>query len=151
AKAAKLLPDITFKIAGNGPDDECLKDIPNVKMEGFLTGDELISLIANSKVMILPSVWYENCPLNILETHSFGVPVITMNSGGMAELVEDGKTGLLINEPTPEATAGAINKCFEDEEFYSSLKQNCERRKDEIIEVGDYANILIEKYQQIIG
>jgi glycosyltransferase involved in cell wall biosynthesis len=74
-----------------------------------------------------------------------------MNSGGMAELVEDGKTGILINEPTPEATAGAINKCFEDEEFYSSLKQNCERRKDEIIEVGDYANILIEKYQQIIG
>ena len=151
AKAAKLLPDITFKIAGTGPDDECLKNIPNVNMLGFLTGDELISLIANARVMILPSVWYENCPLNILETHSFGVPVITMNSGGMAELIEDGKTGLLINEPTPEATAGAINKCFEDEEFYSSLKQNCERRKDEIIEVGDYANILIEKYQQIIG
>ena len=151
AKAAKLLPDITFKIAGTGPDDECLKNIPNVNMLGFLTGDELISLIANARVMILPSVWYENCPLNILETHAFGVPVITMNSGGMTELVEDGKTGLLIKEPTPEATAGAINKCFEDEEFYSSLKQNCEIRKDEIIEVGDYADILIEKYQQIIG
>ena len=151
AKAAKLLPDITFKIAGTGPDDECLKNIPNVNMLGFLTGDELISLIANAKVMILPSVWYENCPLNILETHAFGVPVITMNSGGMAELVEDGKTGLLIKEPTAEATAEAINKCFEDEEFYSSLKQNCEIRKDEIIEVGDYADILIEKYQQIIG
>ena len=151
AKAAKLLPDITFKIAGTGPDDECLKNIPNVNMLGFLTGDELISLIANAKVMILPSVWYENCPLNILETHAFGVPVITMNSGGMAELVEDGKTGLLIKESTAEATAEAINKCFEDEEFYSSLKQNCEIRKDEIIEVGDYADILIEKYQQIIG
>ena len=151
AKAAKLLPDIPFIIAGNGPDDECLKNIPNVKMKGFLSGDKLISLIANAKVMILPSVWYENCPLNILETHSFGVPVITMNSGGMAELVEDGKTGLLIKEPTPKAIAQAINKCFEDEEFYSIVKQNCERRKDEIIEVGDYANILIEKYQQIIG
>ena len=151
AKAAKLLPEIPFKIAGNGPDDECLKNIPNVDMKGFLSGDELISLIANAKVMILPSVWYENCPLNILETHAFGVPVITMNSGGMAELVEDGKTGLLINEPTPEATAEAIKKCFEDEEFYSILLENCKRRKDEIIEVGDYAEILIEKYQQIIG
>ena len=151
AKAAKLLPNVPFVIAGNGPDDECLKNIPNVKMKGFLTGDELISLIANAKVMILPSVWYENCPLNILETHSFCVPVITMNSGGMAELVEDGKTGLLIKEPTAEATAQAINKCFEDEEFYSILKQNCEKRKDEIIEVGDYADILLDKYQQIIG
>ena len=151
AKAAKLLPDITFKIAGNGPDDECLKNIPNVNMLGFLSGDELISLIANAKVMILPSVWYENCPLNILETLSFGVPVITMNCGGMAELIEDGKTGLLIKEPTPEATAGAINKCIEDEEFYSNIKQNCEKIKDEIIEVGDYANILVNKYKQIIG
>ena len=151
AKAAKLLPDITFNIAGNGPDDECLKNIPNVNMLGFLSGDELISLIANAKVMILPSVWYENCPLNILETLSFGVPVITMNCGGMAELIEDGKTGLLIKEPTPEATAVAINKCFEDEEFYSNIKQNCEKIKDEIIEVGDYANILVNKYKQIIG
>lgn len=151
SKAAKLLPDIPFIVAGNGPDDECLKNIPNVTMKGFLTGDELTSLIANAKVMILPSVWYENCPLNILETHSFGVPVITMNSGGMAELVEDGKTGLLINEPTPEAIAQAIKKCFTDDEFYSVLKQNCEIRKDEIMEVGDYADILVDKYQQIIG
>ena len=151
SEAARLLPDISFIVAGNGPDDECLKNIPNITMKGFLTGDELTSLIANAKVMILPSVWYENCPLNILETHSFGVPVITMNSGGMAELVEDGKTGLLVNEPTPEAVAQAIKKCFTDDEFYSVLKQNCERRKDEIIEVGDYADILVDKYQQIIG
>lgn len=151
SEAAKLLPDISFIVAGNGPDDECLKNIPNITMKGFLTGDELSSLIANAKVMVLPSVWYENCPLNILETHSFGVPVITMNSGGMAELVEDGKTGLLVNEPTPEAVAQAIKKCFTDDEFYSVLKQNCERRKDEIIEVGDYADILVDKYQQIIG
>ena len=151
SEAARLLPDISFIVAGNGPDDECLKNIPNITMKGFLTGDELTSLIANAKVMILPSVWYENCPLNILETHSFGVPVITMNSGGMAELVEDGKTGLLVNEPTPEAVAQAIKKCFTDDEFYSVLKQNCERRKDEIIEVGDYADILVDKFQQIIG
>ena len=101
SEAAKLLPEYQFIIAGNGPDDECLKNIPNVELTGFLTGDKLVELIANSKLMVLPSVWYENCPLNILETHSFGVPVITMNSGGMAELVLDGETGLLVNEPTP--------------------------------------------------
>ncbi len=151
AEAAKLLPEIPFVIAGNGPDDECLKNIENVKMTGFLTGDELISLVANAKLMILPSVWYENCPLNILETHSFGVPVITMNSGGMAELVEDGKTGLLVNEPTAEAIAEAIRKCFDDDEFYSRIKANCEERGKEIMEVGDYCDILLGKYQEIIN
>ena len=151
SEAAKLLPNYNFVIAGTGPDDECLKNIPNVIMKGFLTGDELISLIANAKVMILPSVWYENCPLNILETHAFGVPVITMNSGGMAELVEDGKTGVLINEPTSEAMAEAIKKCFENEEFYSSIKKNCEKMRDEIIEVGEYCDIIISKYQDILN
>lgn len=151
AEAAKLLPDIRFVVAGNGPDDEDLKNIDNVTMKGFLTGDELVSLIANARVMILPSVWYENCPLNILETHSFGVPVITMNSGGMAELVDDGKTGLLVKEPTPVAIAEAIKKCFEDEQFYDSLKANCNIRKEQIIEVGEYCDILIGKYQEVIS
>lgn len=150
AEAAKLLPDIQFVIAGTGPDDEDLKNIPNVTMKGFLTGDELTSLIVNARVMILPSVWYENCPLNILETHCFGVPVITMNSGGMAELVEDEKTGVLVKEPTAKAIAQAIRKCFDDEGFYSSLKENCEIRGKQIMEVGDYARVLIGKYQEII-
>ena len=151
AKAAKLLPKIPFIIAGNGPDDECLKNIPNVKMKGFLTGDELISLIANAKVMILPSVWYENCPLSILETHAFGVPVITMNSGGMAELVEDGINGALINEPTPKAVAAAIKRCFEDDDYYNILKENSEAMRDKIIGVSEYCDIIISQYQDLIN
>ena len=150
-EAAKLLPDYSFLVAGSGPDGDCLNELPNITMKGFLTGEELTSLMANAKVMLLPSVWYENCPLSILETHSFGVPVITMNSGGMAELVEDGKTGTLINEPTPEAVADAIKRCFEDEEYYSTLKENCETMREKIIGVSEYCDNVIAKYQDLIN
>ncbi len=149
-EAAKMLPDYSFLVAGSGPDGDCLNEVPNITMKGFLTGDELTSLMANAHVMLLPSVWYENCPLSILETHSYGVPVITMNSGGMAELVEDGKTGALINEPTPEAVADAIRRCFEDEEYYNTLKENCETMKDKIIGVSEYCDIVISKYKDLI-
>jgi glycosyltransferase involved in cell wall biosynthesis len=151
AEAAKLLPEYSFVVAGNGPDDECLKNIQNITMRGFLMGDELINLVANARLMLLPSVWYENCPLSILETHSYGVPVITMNSGGMAELVEDGKTGALINEPTPEAVAAAIKRCFEDEEYYKTLKENCDTMRDKIIGVSEYSDIVVEKYQELVN
>ena len=107
-------------------------------------------MMANAKVMLLPSVWYENCPLSILETHSFGVPVITMNSGGMAELVEDGKTGVLIQEPTPEAVAEAIRCCFENKAYYQVLKQNCETMRDKIIGVSEYCDIIVSQYQDLI-
>lgn len=150
-EAAKLLPNYSFLVAGSGPDGDCLKDVPNITMLGFLTGDQLTEMMANARVMLLPSVWYENCPLSILETHSFGVPVITMNSGGMAELVEDGKTGALINEPTPEAVAEAIRRCFEDEDYYNVLKQNCETMRDKIIGVSEYSDIVIDKYTDLIN
>ena len=150
-ETAKLLPEYSFVVAGSGPDGDCLNEIPNIEMKGFLTGDKLTSLMANAKVMLLPSVWYENCPLSILETHAFGVPVITMNSGGMAELVEDGKTGALIYEPTPEAIAKAIKRCFEDEEYYNTLKENCETMREKIIGVSEYCDLVIEKYNDLIN
>ena len=151
AEAAKLLPEYSFVVAGGGPDGDCLKNIPNVTLKGFLTGNELVSLMAGAKLMLLPSVWYENCPLTILESHSYGVPVITMNSGGMAELVDDGKTGALVSESTPEAIAEAIKRCFEDDEYYDNLKQNCENKREQIISVREYSEILIEKYEGIIN
>jgi (2Fe-2S) ferredoxin len=123
-------------VAGSGPDGDCLKEVPNITMKGFLTGEELTSLMADARVMLLPSVWYENCPLSILENHSYGVPVITVDSGGMAELVEDGKTGTLIREPTPEAVAEAIRRCFEDEAYYSTLKEN--GMGDTALELAEY-------------
>ena len=57
---------------------------------------ELEELIARAKFSVYPSIWYENCPLSILESESLGTPVITAKNGGMMELVEDNKTGILV-------------------------------------------------------
>lgn len=150
AATAKLLPDCRFEVAGSGPDDECLKNIPNVILKGFLTGDALTQFMANAKLLIAPSVCYENNPLSILEAHSMGVPVVTMNSGGMAELVEDGVTGGLVPEATPEAVAVTVKRCLQ-EEYYQMLKTNCQRRGQEIMGVEEYCDILIEKYKELIA
>lgn len=149
AKAAKLLPEYAFVVAGNGPDEDILKDIPNVKLLGFVTGEELTELMAKAKVLLLPSVCYENCPLSILEAHALGVPVVTMNSGGMAELVKDGFTGTLVNEPTPEGIAEKLKETLENEDYYNTLRENCKDEKDNILSVEDYAEILIREYEKL--
>ena len=145
------MPQYTFKIAGNGPDEGLLYNIDNVKMQGFLTGEKLTQLMANAKLLLLPSVCYENCPLSILEAHSLGVPVVTMNSGGMAELVKDGITGSLVNEPTAKAIAEKIKETIENEAYYKTLKENCKNEKENILSVEDYCDILIEKYEKLIA
>ena len=80
-----------------------------------------------------------------------GVPVITMNSGGMAELVRDGETGALINEPTPEGIAAKIRETLENGELYDALCENCKHEKDNILSVGDYADILIKEYEKLVA
>lgn len=150
AKTAKLLPEHTFVVAGSGPDEDMLKGIENVKLAGFLTGDKLTELMGNAKVLLLPSVCYENCPLSILEAHSMGVPVVTMNSGGMAELVKDGVTGTLVNELTPEGIALKLKETLENEDYYNILRENCKNEKDNILSVEKYCEILIKEYEKLV-
>ena len=151
AAAAKMLPQYSFVVAGSGPDEEMLKDIPNVKMLGFLTGDKLIEVVRNAKVALLPSVWYENCPLSILEAQAMGVPVVTMNSGGMAELVKDGETGALIQEPTPEGIAEKLREVMDNEAYYQTLKHHCKKEIDTILSVKTYCDILIKEYEKLVA
>ena len=150
AETAKLLPEYKFVVAGSGPDEATLLGIPNIHMTGFLTGDELVRTMKGAKLLLLPSVCFENCPLSILEAHSMGVPVVTMNSGGMAELVKDNVTGTLVPEATPEHIADAIKKTMDNEEYYVKLKDNCMELSTSIFTVDKYAEILLNKYSDII-
>ena len=151
AETAKLLPDKKFVVAGNGPDDEYLKGIENIILKGFLTGKELCNLMANAKLLLAPSVCYENNPLSILEAHSLGVPVVTMNSGGMAELVKDGVTGALVKEPTPEGIAKKLKETLEDEEYLNNIRENCKKERENILSIETYCDILVKEYEKLIA
>lgn len=62
---------------------------------GFLPLDAVMSQMARASFLVLPSVCYENFPRTIVEAYASGTPVIASAMGAMAELVEDGVTGLL--------------------------------------------------------
>jgi glycosyltransferase involved in cell wall biosynthesis len=79
-----------------------------------------------------------------------GVPVIAMQSGGMAELIKDGVTGTLVKEPTPEDLAEKIKETIENEEYYKSLKENLEKENDNIFSVEAYCDILLKEYEKLI-
>ena len=66
-EAAKAIPEKAFICAGTGPADKDMRDIQNLHLVGFKKGEELQKLIAEAKLVILPSTCYENCPLSIIE------------------------------------------------------------------------------------
>lgn len=94
---ASLKAGITLRIVGTGPLFEQFADHHFDKIEflGYKSGEELWSQIRNASFIIVPSEWYENNPLTIVEAYSFGKPVIGANIGGIPEIIEENKTGYL--------------------------------------------------------
>src|SRR3972149_12314365 len=67
----------------------------SIKFVGSFDNNRVYEILAETDVLVVPSIWYENSPLTIHEAAIAGVPVITSNIGGMAELIERMKNGLL--------------------------------------------------------
>ena len=92
---------IVLKIAGNGPSVEKLKQLAygykNIQFLGYVGGSELWKLVQNSRVVVLPSEWYENAPISLLEAYACGKPVLGAQIGGIPEMVKEGETGVLFN------------------------------------------------------
>jgi len=61
-----------------------------------------------------PSRWQEACPLAVLEAMSKKLPVVASNTGGLPELVDDGKTGILVPVEDHEKLAAALNLLIEN-------------------------------------
>jgi glycosyltransferase involved in cell wall biosynthesis len=88
-----------LKIAGTGDlyDQLTTGNLSNNSIDilGFKEGSELDNLVRNCSFVIVPSEWYENNPLTIIEAYANGKPVIGANVGGIPEIIENGKTGFI--------------------------------------------------------
>jgi|TARA_R100000501_G_C2630918_1_gene126640 glycosyltransferase involved in cell wall biosynthesis len=85
-----------------------IADMSNVEYLGFVSGDPLRRLMAGAKAVVVPSEWYENCPMSVLEAKAVGTPVIGTRMGGIPELVRDGQDGFLFEAGDSDDLAGAL-------------------------------------------
>ena len=96
---------------GSGPHEQALKAAADqsrgeIDFFGYCSGDKLKELIRKAKAVVLPSQWYENAPISLLEAYACGKPVIGARIGGIPEMVLEGQTGLLY-------TSGDVNQLCE--------------------------------------
>lgn len=100
-EAACHNPSVIHKIVGTGPSlkflENFIKDkrLNNVEILGFKSGEDLKKLIREALVVVVPSVWYENCPMTILESFASSRPVIGADIGGITELIDHEYDGFL--------------------------------------------------------
>ncbi|PKO51997.1 MAG: transferase [Betaproteobacteria bacterium HGW-Betaproteobacteria-20] len=95
AEAAKLLPANPVKVIGSGDMDVFAQSFFGSDYLGFQPLDTILTKMRQSAYLVVPSIWYENFPRTIVEAFACGLPVIASRIGALAEIVEDGRTGLL--------------------------------------------------------
>jgi glycosyltransferase involved in cell wall biosynthesis len=105
-KAWENLKDIPIKIIGDGVlKNEVIfaaKNNPSIEFLGHIPNEQCLELLKHSMFMVMPSEWFEGFPMTIREALAYGKPVIASRMGAMAELINDGRTGLLFETGNSE-------------------------------------------------
>lgn len=126
-RAARALPHVSFRIAGEGPERERLRSLavglPNVEWLGFQSGNALASLYRLARCIVVPSLWQEVFGFVALEAMAAGKPVIASHVGGLPEVVRDRMTGLLVRPGSVPELVEAIERLTQDPDFAQTLGQ----------------------------
>lgn len=116
--AARQLPEIPFRVAGSY---ECMPDIKeqapaNIEWMGFLKGESLRLAYLNSRIIVVPSKWYEGFPNVIVMGMMLGRPIVTANIGATGSIIKEGVTGELFEPGNASQLAQKIQKLYNKQE-----------------------------------
>lgn len=104
---------VTVKIAGTGPEENSLRGYAesigaDVEFLGYVSGTRLKGILSDALALVIPSEWYENAPVSVLEAYATGVPVIGSKIGGIPELVRPHETGYMFPAGDHEALSASL-------------------------------------------
>lgn len=95
---------------------------PRIRFEGAVESQRVPEVLAGLDVLVVPSIWYENSPMTILEAHAAGVPVLASDLGGMAEMVRHGVDGLLFRVGDARDLAARLRELIENPDLLPRLR-----------------------------
>ena len=122
---------VVLLIAGVGDEkyvdflSQKIKDL-NIENRVYFLGfvDDILAFLAGLDVAILPSRVKEACPLSPIECLQVGCPVITTDIGAQKEIIEDGKTGLIIPADSVSEIVEKTRLLLNDPEYCSEIRKN---------------------------
>ena len=148
---------IPLKIVGDGPLHESLQaDVQAAGLESaikFLGRQDksaVLSLMHNARFLVFPSIWYETFGLTIVEAFACGLPVLASRLGSMAEIVEDGVTGLHFEAGNSADLADKMQWANEHPEEMISMGKNARRAYEAHYTPEINYQQLTAIYQQVI-
>lgn len=145
-------------IAGEGPEKENIIEFiyknkldDRIKLLGFLNSTQMTEQIKKCKFVVVPSIWYENCPYSILETLAIGKPIIGANIGGIPELVNNNENGYIYDCNDIDELSKRMKNLFEKDDLVKTFSNKSKELAKTLYTKENYYNELIEIYNSLIN
>ncbi|WP_168929559.1 glycosyltransferase family 4 protein [Nocardioides sp. GY 10127] len=134
-----------------GRPDADLGTLPaGVLVEHGWAHERVVSGFRHACAAVLPSEWPDPCPTTVLEAMALGAPLVTTQQGGIADMVTDGESALVVPPGNPRALAGAISRLVGDEGLGDRLASGA-RREVARYRQGSVADRLGEIYADLVA
>lgn len=146
-QAVQNNPECKLKIIGDGPIRTELEEkysAGHIEFLGFRQWEEIKSILGKARFLVIPSEWYENNPLTVIESLAVGTPVLGAAIGGIPELIEEGN-GMLFESKNAKELSSQIAKMFAktDWDYQQISNAACEK-----FSTTNYYQKLMSLYQQ---
>ncbi|MBN2009923.1 glycosyltransferase family 4 protein [candidate division KSB1 bacterium] len=124
-------------------------NLHDVSFAGLKTQDELVSIYESADILVNPS-FSESFGMSLIEAMSSKVPVVCSNVGGMTEIVDDGKTGCLIEAGDADELANAILRLLPDKNRRVQMGETGRKKVIDLFSWDSIARKLAMQYQAIM-
>jgi glycosyltransferase involved in cell wall biosynthesis len=99
--AMRHVAGVNLRVVGDGPEAALLHGMPSVTCLGSQSSVVVRSEMSRALAVVVPSIWYENFGMVVLESFASGTPVVASRIGALAEIVTEGVTGLMFEPGNP--------------------------------------------------
>ncbi len=147
--------DVKLKIAGTGPLDDFVRAASerygNIELLGYIDKRAVGEALSRAKAVVVPSEWFENCPMSVIEAFAYGKPVLASNIGGLSEMVEHGVNGLIFEPGDANGLRNTVDvlehTMYENAE---AIGRNCRRTVERLYSPNRYYNQIDAIYNELL-
>jgi glycosyltransferase involved in cell wall biosynthesis len=144
----------SLKIVGDGPlaDQVRAAAASDARIEwlGRRTEDEVLALVGDAAFLVMPSIWYETFGRTIIEAFSRGTPVVASRLGALAELVDEGRTGLLFRPGDAADLASVVERMLSDPVQLARQRREARREYETKYTAAINYRLLLSIYEQAL-
>lgn len=145
-------PDLTLYAGGDGEIEKVRQIVNekklgnNIKILGWVNGEEKEKLLKESSFYILPS-YNEGMPMSVIEGMAYKNVTVSTNVGGIPKVITNMQNGILINPGDTESLYRYLDELLQDKELRIKLSENARKTTEEKFNIKNNIKKLIEVYK----